>query len=225
MVGSLFDPEEICDLLAFEKLVYRQGYKNVAGIDEAGRGALAGPVVSAAVILGRGLKIEGIDDSKKLTPAKREYLFGMIMDKALAVSVGLGAHFLIDDINILQATLISMKNAVHTLSIQPDYLLIDGNCSVPVNIPQKAIIKGDSKSLSIAAASIIAKVTRDRLMVEYDQIYPGYGFAEHKGYGCASHLCVIAEKGPCDIHRKTFRGVREYVKTSMHDTMFGPDRK
>ncbi len=169
--------------------------------------------------------MDGIDDSKKLTPAKREYLFDLIMDKSLGVSVGIGEHFLIDEINVLQATLTSMKNAVLGLTIQPDYLLVDGNCPIPVNVPQKAIIKGDSTSLSIAAASIIAKVTRDRLMVDYDDIYPGYGFADHKGYGCVSHLRAIAEKGPCDIHRKTFRGVREFVKTAQQDTLFGSGRR
>ncbi len=225
MGDGLFEPEKNPDLLVFEKRASQQGYNNVAGIDEAGRGALAGPVVSAAVILTKGIQITGINDSKKLAPSKREFLYDLIMEKSLGVSVGVAEHFLVDDINVLQATLISMKDAVLGLLTPPDYLLVDGNCSIPVNIPQKAIIKGDSSSLSIAAASIIAKVTRDRLMAEYDEIYPGYGFADHKGYGCASHLCAIAEMGPCCIHRKTFRGVREHVKSAMQDTLFGAGQR
>jgi ribonuclease HII len=221
--GGLFEPEANDDLLYFEKRLFLQGYLNVAGIDEAGRGALAGPVVAAAVVFPEGIEIAGIDDSKKLTPSKRESLFSLIMEKSLAVNVGIGEYDLIDEVNILQATLLSMKKAVLGLPTCPDYLLVDGNCSIPVNIPQKAIIKGDSISFSIAAASIIAKVTRDRLMVEFDEIYPGYGFADHKGYGCASHLAAIAELGPCEIHRKTFRGVREFVKNKIQDSLFIDD--
>jgi ribonuclease HII len=221
MCDGLFEPEKNFDPLVFEKCAFLKGYNYVAGIDEAGRGALAGPVVAAAVIFPKDVEIRGIDDSKKLTPSKRESLFDPIMEKSVEVGVGIGDHILIDEINILQATLFSMKKAILGLSTRPDYLLVDGNCSIPVNIPQKAIIKGDSSSISIAAASIIAKVTRDRLMVEYDKIYPDYGFAGHKGYGSASHLSAIAEIGPCDIHRKTFRGVREFVKIKLQDQLFG----
>ena len=198
-------------MLDFESMVFRRGYRQVAGIDEAGRGALAGPVVAAAVILPAGLIIPGVDDSKKLSPAKREKMFDVIMETALSVGTGFGDHLLIDRINILQATLEAMKEAVLLLSDRPDFLLIDGISMVQIPIPQQTIKKGDSASISIAAASIIAKVTRDRLMVEYDSRYPGYGFAEHKGYGCAAHMEAIAGLGPCEIHRKTFRGVKEHV--------------
>lgn len=211
MNGTLFGPDEKLDLNAFEERAFLRGYSYIAGIDEAGRGALAGPVVSAAVIFPKGIEIEGVDDSKKLTHSKRECLFELIKEKSLAVGVGIVDHNVIDEINILQATLLSMKNAVQALTIQPDYILVDGNCSIPVNIPQKSIIGGDSLSVSVAAASIVAKVTRDRLMADYGEMFPGYGFAGHKGYGSAFHLAAIAELRPCAIHRKTFRGVREHV--------------
>jgi ribonuclease HII len=198
----------------FEEMAARQGYSCIAGIDEAGRGALAGPVVAAAVVLPRDAQLPGINDSKKLTPGQRDELFPMIMEKALAVGVGKGAHELIDRINILQATLTAMKEAVQSISPVPDYLLIDGISKIPINIHQRTIKKGDSASISIAAASIIAKVTRDRLMKSYAEMYPGYGFAEHKGYGCAYHMEAIARLGPCEIHRKTFRGVREHLDSN-----------
>ena len=189
----------------------RRGYRCVAGIDEAGRGPLAGPVVAAAVILPDGLILPGVDDSKKLSPELREELFEVIAREALAVGVGFGDHELVDRINILQATLSAMRDAVLCLRPAPDFLLIDGISAIPMNIAQRTIKKGDSLSYSIAAASIIAKVTRDRLMVRYDEIYPGYGFAAHKGYGAASHLAAIASLGPSPIHRKSFRGVKEHV--------------
>lgn len=211
-VNSLFGLEREPDLLMFEKLAFNQGFRSVAGVDEAGRGSLAGPVVAAAVILPHEVVIPGVNDSKKLTPTKREVLYDLIMKNALSVGVGHGDHALVDGINILQATLRAMKQAVDRLSIMPDYILIDGIHEIPLPLPQKTIKKGDSASMSIAAASIIAKVTRDRVMIECDALYPGYGFAEHKGYGCAAHLAAIAELGPCDIHRKTFRGVKEHVK-------------
>jgi ribonuclease HII len=198
--------------MQFEEMALRQGYCCVAGVDEAGRGALAGPVVAAAVVFPRGAVIPGINDSKKLTPAQRDGLFELIMEKALAVGVGSGDHLLVDCINILQATLSAMKDAVLSISPRPDYLIIDGISRISVNIHQRTIKKGDSASISIAAASIIAKVTRDRLMADFDDRYPGYGFAAHKGYGCAAHLEAIARLGPCEIHRKTFRGVKEHVK-------------
>lgn len=211
MIGSLFGEDDISDLRVLEEHAFHRGYKHIAGIDEAGRGALAGPVVAAAVIFPEGIEVPGVNDSKKLTALKREILYYQILEKSLAAGIGVGECHLIDEINILQATLLSMKNAVLGLAIQPDYLLVDGNCAIPLNIPQKAVVKGDSSSISIAAASIVAKVTRDKLMVEYNKIFPGYGFADHKGYGCESHLAAIAELGPCDIHRKTFRGVKEHV--------------
>lgn len=200
------------DWTLFEELALRQGYTTVAGIDEAGRGALAGPVVAAAVVFPRGTKLGGIDDSKKLTPERRDELFDLIMENSLAVGIGSGDNLLIDSINILQATLSAMKEAVLAIKQRPDYLLIDGISKIPLEIHQRTIKKGDSASISIAAASIIAKVTRDRLMMDFDRTYPGYGFAEHKGYGCAAHMAAIARIGPCAIHRKTFRGVKEHVK-------------
>jgi ribonuclease HII len=209
---NLFGPEEAPDMLIHERLALRQGFANIAGIDEAGRGPLAGPVVAAAVILPLGEDIPGVTDSKKLSAGQREVLFAVVQQRAVAVGVGIADAALIDRINILQATLDAMKQAVAGLAIAPDYLLIDGITPVPMNIAQKTLKKGDSLSLSIAAASIVAKVTRDRLMVEMDKEYPGYGFAGHKGYGSAAHMAAIAQLGPCAIHRKTFRGVREFVR-------------
>jgi ribonuclease HII len=199
------------DRLLFERLGFRQGFRTIAGIDEAGRGPLAGPVVAAAVVLPRGMDMPGVDDSKKLPPALRETLYERIMAEAVAVAVGVSDNLTIDRINILQATLRAMESAVRGLTIVPDYLLIDGISTTALPIPQKTLKKGDSRSLSIAAASIIAKVTRDRMMADYDQQYPGYGFAGHKGYGSAAHLAAIAALGPCPIHRFTFRGVREHL--------------
>jgi ribonuclease HII len=211
-IVDLFGEAAVHDWTQFEEMALRQGYCSVAGVDEAGRGALAGPVIAAAVVFPRGTVIPGINDSKKLTPAQRDGLFDLIIEKALAVGVGSGDHLLVDRINILQATLSAMKEAVLNISPNPDYLIIDGIFKIPVNIHQRTIKKGDSASISIAAASIIAKVTRDRLMAGFECQYPGYGFAGHKGYGCAAHLEAIARLGPCLIHRKTFRGVREHVK-------------
>jgi ribonuclease HII len=210
---DLFGDEQKQAWTLFEELAVRQGFSSVAGIDEAGRGALAGPVVAAAVVLPIGSDIPGINDSKKLTPTQRDGLFELIVEKALAVGVGSSDHLLIDRINILQATLAAMKEAVLGISPLPDYLLIDGISKIPMNIHQRIIKKGDSASISIAAASIIAKITRDRLMVVFDRVYNGYGFAAHKGYGCATHMAAIARLGPCAIHRKTFRGVKEHVKS------------
>jgi ribonuclease HII len=209
---DLFGDEQKQAWTLFEELARRQGFCCIAGIDEAGRGALAGPVVAAAVVLPKGVGIPGINDSKKLTPAKRNELFDIILEKALSVGIGCGDHLLIDRVNILQATLVAMKEAVLGISPLPDYLLIDGISKIPIGIHQRTIKKGDSASISIAAASIIAKVTRDRLMVGFDRDYPGYGFAEHKGYGCAAHMAAVARLGPSTIHRKTFRGVKEHVK-------------
>ena len=212
MTLPLFAAESAADMLLFEGLGYRQGFQAIAGIDEAGRGPLAGPVVAAAVVLPRNHVIPGVDDSKKLTAARRDALYDRIMAEALAVGVGVSDSQTVDRINILQATLRAMETAVRELSTAPDYLLIDGITETSLHIPQKTVKQGDGRSLSIAAASIIAKVTRDRMMAEYDRQYPGYGFAGHKGYGSAAHLAAIARLGPCPIHRLTFRGVREYSK-------------
>lgn len=221
--SGFFQDDSPPDLHAFELEAARRGYRCVAGVDEAGRGPLAGPVVAAAVILPDGLILPGVDDSKKLTAALRDELFDLISAEALAVGVGIGDHELVDRINILQATLCAMRDAVLSLCPAPDFLLIDGISAIPMNLAQRTIKKGDSLSLSIAAASIIAKVTRDRLMVQYDGLYPGYGFAAHKGYGAASHLAAIARLGPSPIHRRSFRGVREHLPGTPGEGLRGGD--
>lgn len=208
---NLFD-QLPTDTLAYEKIARSQGFLRIAGVDEVGRGPLAGPVMAAAVILPPGLQIPGIDDSKKLSPLKREILFDVITAKALAIGTGTVEPEIIDSINILQATRLAMLNAVRQLSPPPDFLLIDGITPINTTISQKTVKKGDSLSLSIAAASIIAKVTRDRLMTEMDRLYPGYGFAGHKGYGSALHLEAIRKLGPSPIHRLSFGGVKEHVQ-------------
>jgi ribonuclease HII len=212
MSGTLFE-DAPRDMFLFEKRAMGRGYSVIAGIDEAGRGALAGPVVAAAVILPPDGDYAGIDDSKKLTARQREALFDKITGQAVAVGIGFGEPFLVDQINILQATLHAMREAVYSLSVVPNFLLIDGISSPVVSIPVQTIKKGDSASVSIAAASIIAKVTRDRFMVALGEKYPQYGFPDHKGYGSAAHLSVLAAYGPCPVHRMTFRGVREHVRS------------
>lgn len=187
--------------------VYEKKYEScglICGIDEAGRGPLAGPVVAGAVILPRDCQILYLNDSKKLTARRRELLYEEIMEKALAVGTGVVSHARIDEINILQATYEAMRQAIENLGMAPDILLNDAVTIPEVTLKQVPIIKGDAKSVSIAAASVIAKVTRDRMMVEMDQKYPGYGFASNKGYGSAAHIASIREMGPCEIHRKTF---------------------
>lgn len=199
-------------LRAFEKKARQDGFTIVAGVDEAGRGPLAGPVVSAAVILPDTFSDERITDSKKLTPKKRDLLFETIYSKAIAIGIGIVDPIEIDRINILQAALLSMSIAVDNLVPNPDYLLIDGNKKIPSTITQEPVVKGDSLSISIAAASIIAKVSRDRLMVRYHEEYPDYGFSGHKGYPTKAHKTAVRNFGPCPIHRQTFRGVKEYVQ-------------
>ena len=181
-------------------------YSSICGIDEVGRGPLAGPVVAGAVILPKDEPILYLNDSKQLTEAKREELYDVIYDRAVAVSIGVVGHERIDEINILQATYEAMRSAIMNLAVKPDILLNDAVTIPNVDIRQVPIIKGDAKSCSIAAASIVAKVTRDRLMVEMDAKYPGYGFASNKGYGSAGHIKAIKELGPCPIHRRTFIG-------------------
>ncbi len=199
------------DIWAFEKKARNRGFSNIAGVDEAGRGPLAGPVVSAAVILPSSLPTLGIADSKKLTPRKRESLFHDISRHALAIGIGIVSPEEIDRINILQASLLSMKMSVDNLNPLPDCLLIDGIFKISSDLPQEAIIKGDSLSISISAASIIAKVTRDRLMEKYHQQYPLFDFHKNKGYPTKTHKETIRLHGCCPIHRKTFKGVREYL--------------
>ncbi len=199
------------DIWAFEKKARNRDFSNIAGVDEAGRGPLAGPVVSAAVILPNSFPTSGITDSKKLTPQKRELLFHVIRRHALAIGVGVVDSEEIDRINILQASLLSMKMSVDNLNPPPDCLLIDGIFKISSDLPQEAIKKGDSLSISISAASIIAKVTRDRLMEKYHQQYPLFAFNKNKGYPTKAHKEAIRLHGCCPIHRKTFKGVREYI--------------
>lgn len=192
------------DWLLYENEKYQQGFKVVCGIDEAGRGPLAGPVYAAAVILKKGQTIEGVNDSKKLSEKKREALYNKIIDECLAYAIGVADEKEIDEINILQATFLAMKRAVDGLSIKPDCALVDGNQIPPLDCSVSTIIKGDSKSESIAAASILAKVARDRYMLEMAQKYPQYCFEKHKGYGTKLHYEMIEKYGICDIHRKSF---------------------
>lgn len=188
----------------FEKEAMSRGYTAVCGIDEAGRGPLCGPVCAAAVILPVDCEIEGINDSKKLSEKKREALFDVITEKALAYSVSMVDAKTIDEINILQATFLAMRTAVENLSLKPDYALIDGNGKPGLSIAEETVVKGDAKSVSIAAASILAKVSRDRYMKEADEKHPEYQFAKHKGYGTKLHYEMIAEHGICDEHRRSF---------------------
>lgn len=196
------------DPFYYEDLARKNGYKWIAGVDEAGRGPLAGPVVAAAVIIPEGIILKGIKDSKKMTEKAREKAFEEISKIALAVSVGVVSHKSIDQINILNATLAAMKQAVLALDPIPDHILVDGIHKIPVAIPQKCIIKGDQICRSISAASIIAKVYRDRIMYSYHNLFPEYGFLRHKGYGTAKHRSIIKHLGPSPIHRLTFRGVK-----------------
>lgn len=197
--------------LDYEFSAKQRGYSAVAGIDEAGRGPLAGPVIAAAVILPDNFDLPGLTDSKKLSPQKREELYPLIRSQARAFAIGLASAATIDRVNILQGTLLAMQTAVTRLPIPADYLLVDGISKIPLSTPQLTIKQGDARSLSIAAASVLAKVIRDRIMCVFARHYPHYGFAEHKGYGTATHLAAIARFGPSPLHRKTFRGVREYV--------------
>jgi len=199
------------DLWYFEKEATQKGCNDIAGIDEAGRGPLAGPVVSAAVILPATFQDPDITDSKKLSPKKRERLFDKIYDRAISVGIGIVDPVEIDRINILQASLLAMAMAVENLIPQPDHLLIDGNFPIPSELPQQSIIKGDALSISIAAASIVAKVSRDRLMQCYHEYYPQFDFPKHKGYPTKAHKEAIREFGFCPIHRRSFKGVKEYV--------------
>jgi len=189
---------------SFEHAAYEKGYTAVCGIDEAGRGPLAGPVYAAAVLLPEGLVIEGLNDSKKLSEKKREALFDVICENALAWGIGFADEKEIDDINILQATYLAMRRAYENMQQKCDYVLVDGNRMPPMPVPGETIVKGDAKSPSIAAASILAKVSRDRVMLEYAKQYPEYQFEKHKGYGTKVHTEALLQYGPSPIHRKTF---------------------
>lgn len=188
-----------------EKSAFAEGYKYVCGVDEAGRGPLAGPVCAAAVILPEDIEIEGLNDSKKLSEKKREALYDIIKEKAVSYSVAYGTLEEIESLNILEATFLAMNRAIEGLDLPADYALIDGN-RVPkgIKIPCETVVKGDSKSCSVAAASILAKVTRDRLLLEYDKQYPQYNFKKHKGYGTKEHTALILKYGPSEIHRISF---------------------
>jgi ribonuclease HII len=203
------------DLWIYEKKARRQGFGTIAGIDEAGRGPLAGPVVSAAVILPENFSVPGVTDSKKISPAKRSRLYESIYLHAVSIGVGIVDALEIDRVNILQAALLSMAMSAANLKPKPDCLLIDGSFRVPSTLPQEVIPKGDSLSISIAAASIVAKVTRDRLMKRYDLDYPQYGFSRHKGYPTKAHRQAIQIHGCTPIHRRSFKGVKEYVSDSL----------
>lgn len=189
---------------SFEATIRNDGYTLVCGTDEAGRGPLAGPVVAGACILPEGLVIEGLDDSKKLSEKKRERLYDEICEKALCWSVALSTPGEIDEINILEASLQAMRRAVDGLSLRPDFILVDGNISRDFQLPAKAVVGGDGIVQSIAAASVLAKVTRDRMCAELDKKYPQYGFAKHKGYPTPAHKLAVYEYGPCPEHRRSF---------------------
>ncbi len=195
--------ERLMAMSVMEFAAYEEGFLFVGGIDEAGRGPLAGPVVAACAILPPGLLLHKLNDSKKLTAAQREELFNQIREKAVSYGIGVVDHLVIDEINIYQATKKAMALAIENMGIRPDYLIIDA-VKLNAGIPQKAIPKADQNSVSVAAASILAKVTRDRMMDQMDQEYPGYGFAKHKGYGTEEHMAAIREKGLCPIHRRSF---------------------
>lgn len=187
-----------------EQSYYAQGITCICGVDEAGRGPLAGPVCAAAVILPANLEIPGLNDSKKLSDKRRRELFPVIMEQAIAYGIGLADHQEIDEINILQATFLAMERAIQNLSVKPELALIDGNREKDFGLPVKTVVHGDSLSANIAAASVLAKVTRDDIMLTMAEEYPGYGFEIHKGYGTKAHYEALAEKGPCPIHRMTF---------------------
>ena len=194
-------------MLRYEKELYQAGYQAIAGIDEVGRGPLAGPVVAAAVILPPGCKIKGLNDSKKIPKKKHMVIYQAILDQALAVGIGIIDNTVIDQVNIYEATKLAMKDALSRSKLKPDYLLIDA-MKLDVEIPQESIIKGDANSLSIAAANIVAKVTRDKLMADYDKEFPGYDFAKNAGYGTKNHLQGLEQNGVTPIHRKTFEPVK-----------------
>lgn len=203
--------ERLTKLKEMEKEIYQKGFQKICGIDEAGRGPLAGPVVVAGVIMPEDSMIEGVNDSKKVSEKKREKLYDLILEEAISYSVAIIGQDIIDEINILNATKQGVTNVVEELKIKPDLILVDALTHIDTKgIPYDSIIKGDAKCYNIAAASIIAKVTRDRIMRQWDEIYPQYGFAQHKGYGTAKHIVAIKEYGLCPIHRRSF--TKNFVK-------------
>ena len=203
--------EHFIEMQYYERLAYQEGANFIAGVDEVGRGPLAGPVVAAAVILPKNIEDLGFDDSKKLSASKREEIYRLIQEKAIAIGIGIVDADIIDQVNIYQASRLAMQQAVSELKIQPDYLLIDA-MKIDVNTPQIGIIKGDAKSISIAAASIVAKQVRDQMMQEFDELYPGYDFSNNAGYGTPKHLEGLKSKGICPIHRKTFAPIKDFLQ-------------
>ena len=203
--------EHFFEMQYYECLAYKEGASFIAGVDEVGRGPLAGPVVAAAVILPKNIEDLGFDDSKKLSASKREEIYRLIQEKAIAIGIGIVDADIIDQVNIYQASRLAMQQAVSELKIQPDYLLIDA-MKIDVNTPQIGIIKGDAKSISIAAASIVAKQVRDQMMQEFDELYPGYDFSNNAGYGTTKHLEGLNKKGICPIHRKTFAPIKDFLQ-------------
>ena len=205
------EEQRLLELKKIDKQYYDMNMKYVCGIDEAGRGPLAGPVVVGIAIMPENSMIEGVNDSKKVSEKKREKLYDLITQEAIAWNVGIADQNEIDEINILNATKLALTRAIDGLKIKPDLILVDALTNInTLGIPYKSIIKGDAKEYSIAAASILAKVTRDRMMREYDEIYPQYGFSGHKGYGTAKHIAAIKEYGPCILHRKSF--IKNFIK-------------
>ncbi len=199
------------DTFSFERELTGKGVRLVAGVDEAGRGPLAGPVVAASVILPADCRYSLFQDSKKLTEKQRDTLFATLTGMGIPIGVGVATPEEIDEINILRASLLAMKRAVLELPAMPDFLLVDGKFTVPLQVNQQALVKGESKSASIAAASIVAKVTRDKIMRDYHAAYPRYNFEKHKGYPTKEHRDLLRQFGPCEIHRKTFSGVQELL--------------
>lgn len=192
------------ELYLYDEQVRAEGYSALCGVDEAGRGPLVGPVVAAAVILPPDLQLEGINDSKKLSEKKREALFDVIKERAVAYGIGMADHKEIDEMNILQATFLAMRRAVEAMGVTPAMVLVDGNQDPKLGLPTRTVVKGDATSASIAAASILAKVTRDRILIDMDKEYPQYHFAKHKGYGTKDHYAQLMEHGMCPYHRRTF---------------------
>lgn len=203
-------------LSRFERDLYREGYRLIAGVDEAGRGPLAGPVVAAACLIPQNAQLDGIKDSKVLSPRVRKKLFWKIVGEAM-VGVGVASEREIEQLNILNASLLAMRRAVLALSVTPDLILVDGNRTLDLPLPQIAVVRGDAKLISVGAASIVAKVTRDEMMELYDGEYPEYGFKQHKGYPTPAHIAILEERGPSPIHRKTFRPVARFISSDEHN--------
>lgn len=208
--AALDEDARLDNLLAYERQLYTQNVSLIAGIDEVGRGPLAGPVATAAVILPENCKIPGLNDSKQIPKAHHQAVYDSVMTEALAVGIGIIDNHIIDQVNIYEATKLAMLQAIEHLELKPEHLLIDA-MSLDIDIPQTSLIKGDAKSMSIAAASIVAKVTRDKIMSDYEQKYPGYDFAHNAGYGTKKHLEALAKQGFTDIHRQSFEPIKSMV--------------